>query len=168
MGTSGVPFNIPKKRIIESIKKKKGVVSQICDDLDICYDTYSKHIKTNPEYKDAIDSARNNFDTTICDMAETALMRALNQVEDMSASLSSAKFVLNNKGKNRGYSPIQNQPSNSDIQVNDVLRGIKEIFVDEGSESSGQSGMEAQQPVSDSKPRRVDKVSPKRGTKKRL
>jgi hypothetical protein len=104
MGTPGVPFNIKKSRILESIKKKKGVVTQILLDLDIAYDTYAKHIRDNPELKEAIDSARNDFDDTICDMAETALMRSLKQEQDLSASLSSAKFVLNNKGKKRGYS----------------------------------------------------------------
>lgn len=160
MGTRGVPFNIAEKRIIESIKKKKGVVTQICADLGICYDTYSKHIKTNTKYKQAIDDARNDFDTTICDMAETALMRALNQKEDLSSSLSSAKFVLNNKGKSRGYSPLSQTAVLSEVGVNDLLRGIKEISENEGSESASESKMETQQSLSHCKSkRRVDKVS---------
>ena len=168
MGTPGVPFNIPRKRILESIKAKKGVVTQICADLGIAYDTYYKNIKSNAEYKEAIDNARNDYDTTICDMAETALMRALNQKEDLSASLSSAKFVLNNKGKSRGYSAIPAQ-QNNDLDVNVLLKGIKGVLGDEGSESVSGSGVEAQQSVSDCKPkRRVNKVSAKRSSKKRL
>lgn len=105
MGTPGVPFNIPKIVIVECIKKKKGIVTQICKSLDIAFDTFYKHIASDPDMKEVLDTARNDYDTTLCDMAETALMRALNQSEDLSASLSSAKFVLNNKGKNRGYNP---------------------------------------------------------------
>ena len=142
MGTSGVPFNIPKKVIIESIKKKKGVVTQICADLDICHDTYLKHIKPNPEYKEIIDSARNDYSTTICDMAETALMRALNQKDDLSSALSSAKFVLNNKGKDRGYSAIPQTTLLNDVGVNDLLRGLKEISENERSQKPSKSKVE--------------------------
>jgi len=102
MGTPGVPWKMAKSRILEVIKKKKGVVAQICKELDIAFETYVKHIKNKEEFKEAIDNARNDYDTTIADMAENALMRGL-QDEDPNAYLKSAMYVLNNKGRDRGY-----------------------------------------------------------------
>jgi broad-specificity NMP kinase len=151
MGTPGVPFNIPKSRILETIKKKKGVVTQICLELDIAYDTYAKHIKSDPELKSAIDVARNDYDETICDLAETALMRALNQEQDLSASLSSAKFVLNNKGKKRGYSPIPVVADNKEAELAGIVNGLKELLEKRRGESVSGSKVEAKQPLSDSK-----------------
>jgi hypothetical protein len=123
MGTPGVPFNIPKSRILEIIKKKKGVVTQICSALKIDWKTYHKHIYKNPELKEALDIARQDYDETICDLAETTLMRVLKQQEDLSASISSAKFVLNNKGKSRGYTP----PNAHRDLSEDEKRQLKEI-----------------------------------------
>jgi len=167
MGTSGVPFNIPKLRIIESIKKKKGVVTQICADLDISFPTYAKHIRDNPDLKQAIDDARNDFDTTICDMAETVLMLAMKQKDDMPSSLSSAKFVLNNKGRNRGYNPPTQGIENKDWGVNELLKGIKGVLGDSGSKGLSESGVEVKQPVPHSEQKRkLNKVSAKSSTKK--
>lgn len=167
MGTSGVPFSIPKSRILECIKKKKGVVTQICAELEIAFDTYAKHIRDNPELKKAIDDARNDFDTTICDMAETALMRALNQKDDLPSALSSAKFVLNNKGRSRGYCPptVSTQPI--DLDLNAISRGISEILEDTASKVIGEPGMATKPSLQDSKQRRgLGKISAKRRAKK--
>ena len=103
MGTPGVPLNIPRERIVQSIKKKKGIVTQICSDLDIDYHTYQKHIRDNPELKSMIDRARHDYKETICDMAETALMRAINQKEDLNIAAKYSQYVLNNMGQGRGY-----------------------------------------------------------------
>lgn len=140
MGTPGVPWKAPKSVILECIKNRKGVVTHICADLHIAYDTYAKHIKNDPELKEAIDTARNDYETTLCDMAETALMRALNQKDDLSAAISSAKFVLNNRGRKRGYTPPTVNDS-KDLEILGVLNGIKNLSGDSGSKATGKSEM---------------------------
>lgn len=124
MGTPGVPFDIPREHIVETIKKKKGVVMQILQSLDIAYDTYAEHIKSDPELKKILDRARNDYDEHICDLSETVLMKALNQ-DDLGHALGSAKFVLNNKGRSRGYSPINSQEPQSNAEA---LKPMNDFF----------------------------------------
>lgn len=113
MGTPGVPLNIPRERIVQSIKKKKGIVTQICADLDIDYHTYQKHIRDDPELKAMLDRARHDYKETICDMAETAIMRAINQKDDLNVAAKYSQYVLNNMGQDRGY----NHPEASQIKI---------------------------------------------------
>ena len=103
MGTAGVPFNIPRDHIVQLIKKKKGVITQICKDLDICYHTFKKHVLSDPELKKLVAEGRNDYKQTICDMSENALMRALNQDQDLGISVKAAQYVLNNQGHHLGY-----------------------------------------------------------------
>ena len=80
----------------------------------------------DPEIKDALDEARTEYDTILCDSAENALLFALNQREDIGSAVRSAQYVLNNKGRRRGYTPpsvSQNQNSEGDRAVIDVILG---------------------------------------------
>lgn len=149
MGTQGVPITVTKSQITEAIKKKKGVGAQICQHFDISYDTFYKLIKKY-NLKDELQVARNDFDETICDMAETALMRALNQKEDLSSSLSSAKFVLNNKGRKRGYYPPVAQTQQTDTIVHGIQEGISQLSKESRGQALSIPAMETEQPLSDS------------------
>ena len=106
MGTPGVPFNIDKATIVETIKKRKGVITHICKDLHVCHGTMLKHINLDPELKELLDETRHEFSESLCDMAENTLAFAMNNRDtDPGNALGSAKFILNNLGKKRGYAP---------------------------------------------------------------
>lgn len=105
MGTSGVPWNVPKNRIIEAIKAKRGVLTHVCKELDAAHETVLRHINKDPELKAVLDAARHEYDDLICDLSENTLLYAVSQKEDLSNGIRAAQFVLNNKGRKRGYTP---------------------------------------------------------------
>lgn len=106
MGTPGVPFSKTKADILEAIKKAKGIVTHISQLLDCSYETFYVRMRADPEIKEALAKAREEFDENLLDLAEHSLVRAMKQQEDIGNAISSAKYVLNNKGKSRGYSPM--------------------------------------------------------------
>lgn len=106
MGTQGVPLNKTKSDILEAIKKGKGIVTHIAQLLDCSYETFYVRMRADPEIKAALAKAREEFDENLLDLAEHSLVRAMKQQEDIGNAISSAKYVLNNKGKSRGYSPM--------------------------------------------------------------
>lgn len=140
MGIGGVPIKLDPLRILESIKIKKGVVTQIQADLGICSATFYNRIASVPEYKAALDEARKDFDDHICDLAETALTRSLRQELDLGAANAAAKFVLTNKGRGRGYTP----PSASaplteeekQAQAKSLLDGLRKLIDDKRSNNA--------------------------------
>ena len=104
MGTPGVPWNVPKARIVESIKKQQGRLTYVARELDCAWVTLKKRIDADPELAQLVADTRLGFGETLLDFAESALMKGLtsNKAADY---LKSSFFVLNNKGKERGYNP---------------------------------------------------------------
>lgn len=103
MGTQGVPLNLSESAISECIKKRKGVITHICKDLDVSHTALTRFINDRPHLKDELDHARHEYDDLICDLSENTMLYAVSQKEDLGSALSAAKFVLNNKGRKRGY-----------------------------------------------------------------
>lgn len=102
MGVPGVPIKINPSEIAEAIKKYRGVVSRIHPALGMSHDTFYKLLKKHPSLKEALDEARETHTLELVDGAENALVKALSQ-DDMSIALKAAMYVLNNKGRDRGY-----------------------------------------------------------------
>ena len=138
MGTSGVPWNVPKAKIIESIKKFKGRLTYACEELDCAYVTLQKAIKADPELIALVDELRQGYDTKLLDAAESYLVTAMDQKGDLGNGLKAAFFVLNNKGKERGYVPprvVKEEPS----EVNDAIQAVREINASARTEDAGGS-----------------------------
>ena len=149
MGTQGVPIDIPKSSLISSIKKRKGVLTHVCKDLDITHPTAHKLINADPDLKQLLAEERNSYDEYLCDKAESVLVYALNKCEsDLSNALGASKFILNNKGKNRGYSlkPDVNAQHDSEDKV---LAAVREMEASSRNEASSRSSMEDQPPILD-------------------
>lgn len=156
MGTQGVPWNVPKSRILESIRAKKGVITHICKDLDVHYDTVTRHIKKDPELQEALDLARNEYDDLICDMSENTLLYAVSQREDLSSGIRAAQFVLNNKGRKRGYTPPSVNPDQGKQEsavVDTLLDGFRQLHASQSKEQplghSDSQAVDAPLPVVD-------------------
>ena len=104
MGTPGVPWTVDKLTIVEALKKRKGAVTLAAKDLSCCYTTLNKRIKEDEELKELVSQLRNAFTTELLDSAEDTLLYALdNKDQDLANALKSSFYVLNNKGKERGY-----------------------------------------------------------------
>lgn len=102
MGTPGVPWNVSKEAIVAAIKRQHGRLTFACKELDCAYDTLRRYLIKHPDVQEIVDQCRNGFDTTLLDTAESVLMKAMTQNE-MGHALKAGFFVLNNKGKDRGY-----------------------------------------------------------------
>lgn len=104
MGTQGVTFDKPRSVIIEAIKKHKGRLTKVAKELGCHYETVRKYTDPDPELVELIKMLRADYDANLCDLAEDTLTDAMdNRGLDMNNALKSAFFVLNNKGKDRGY-----------------------------------------------------------------
>lgn len=104
MGIPGVPFSCTKEEILKAIKKSGGRYIHIAALLNYSDSTVRVHIEDDPELLQALKDARNTRDEGLLDGAEDALKLALEKSGvDMTSALRSAFYVLNNKGKGRGY-----------------------------------------------------------------
>lgn len=149
MGTPGVPLDIPKSVIVETIKKRKGVMTHISKDLNISQTTAYKHFNADPELKQLLSEERNSYDEYLCDKAESVLVYALNKCEtDLSSALGASKYVLNNKGKSRGYS-LKPDPNTQSDSEDKVLAAVREMEASSRNEASSRSSMEDQPPILD-------------------
>lgn len=123
MGIPGVPFNCTKNQILDAIKKSGGRFLHIAALLNYDDSTVRKHINADPELVQALKDARNTRDEGLLDGAEDTLKLALEKADtDIQSALKSAFYVLNNKGKERGYASPDEKAADRMIQINNVER----------------------------------------------
>lgn len=116
MATPGVKFDTPLEEIVELIKKHRGRLTKVAKELNCKYDTVRKYTDPYPEVVQLIKELRRDYEEDMCDLAEDTLFDAMDKrLVDMSNALKSAFFLLNNKGKDRGYNHPDSQ--NSGIQL---------------------------------------------------
>ena len=138
MGTPGVAYQVNIPDILKVIEEKRGVVTQIHKQLGISHTFFYELIAKYPEIKKAIDEARLVLDDTLCDAAENALLFALSQREDLGSSVRSAQYVLNNKGRKRGYTPptVAQAPDSLKPDIDRVLSGFDKLHAGQPQEQS--------------------------------
>jgi len=111
VGTPGVPLNITKKDLESALRKTRGILSQASKSLGIGRTALYRHIDKFPELRELIDELREDFECEILDDSEGVLKHALSVKEtDLGNSLKAAFYILNNKGRSRGYTPPNAQP----------------------------------------------------------
>lgn len=125
MATPGSKWTVKKSAIVEALKEKKGRLTYVARHFNVKYETLKKKIDADPELIELVSNLRNDFENTILDMAENCVAVAIgNQKEDPSNALKSAFYVLNSKGKSRGWSntliSTENTISIVDIQNKDM------------------------------------------------
>lgn len=152
MGTSGVPLNIPKSVIIDTLKREKGRISYACKALDICSQSLRNLINADPELIELLSILRHDFETALLDKAESTLIYAMEQNEkDLTNSLKSTFFVLNNKGKPRGYFPPTYKQS-EEGSIDEVRGAIQAAQDDARNRTLSRSELEAEPSVLDKGP----------------
>lgn len=128
MGVSGVPWKCEKSRIIEALKRNKGVMTRTCAELDCDYTTLKKRINADPELIEILSDARHTFDNTLLDMAENTLMYAMGlQKTEIHAALKASFYALNNKGRERGYQRIKGDDDGSETPVEALKKALREL-----------------------------------------
>ena len=104
MGTPGVPCNLTEDLILDAIKKASGRMNKIAEILDLSMTCAREHLFRYPECVKLLANERNKRDESLLNGAEDTLQYAIDQRDkDVNAALKSSFFVLNNKGKLRGY-----------------------------------------------------------------
>jgi len=106
MGTSGITWIPPEQSVlIALVKKHRGRISRIADELDISIDTLHKYVDSNVEFNEALNAARQKYIHDVCQKSEETLNVAQDRRDiDMNCALKSAFFCLNNLGARYGYS----------------------------------------------------------------
>lgn len=83
-----------KKKMIETIRKSKGIVVSICKNLDMTRTAFYKRLENDQELRYELELARDE----LCDFSETKLWE---HVKD--GNLQAVMFVLKTLGRHRGY-----------------------------------------------------------------
>ena len=152
MGTSGVPWVVDKTVIVETLKARKGRLSYAAKDLNVHFSTLKNRIDADPELVQLLQDLRNGFDVLLVDSAEDLLLYAIAQKEkDLTNALKSSFYILNNKGRSRGYSPNKSgEGSGEGCDIRELAHSITECDTPiPPVEAIGKSSMENQSSLLD-------------------
>tara|TARA_R100001015_G_C4567537_1_gene126166 strand:- start:317 stop:688 length:372 start_codon:yes stop_codon:yes gene_type:complete len=97
-----------KKKMIDTIRKSKGIVVSICKNLDMTRSAFYKRLESDQELRYELELARDE----LCDFSETKLWE---HIKD--GNLQAVMFVLRTLGRHRGYIEKQEVEQTS-TQVN--------------------------------------------------
>jgi len=128
MAVQGIKFNVPKSVVSATIIECKGRLNKISDKLNFWVGTVREFIRADPELSALLDEMRNKRDEDLLEGAEDVLQYAIDvKADDLTNALKSAFFVLNNKGRGRGYLPpaLQNQQEVKVMSVEDLIIAAK-------------------------------------------
>jgi hypothetical protein len=124
MGTSGVPWQSDKNKIIETLRARKGRLTYVAKDLGVCYATLQKRIKADSELEELTANLRKEFSANLVSSAEDTMMFAMNKRSDeLGNALKSATYILNTLGRDFGYGSTQEQKEAT-------LENVREAVVD--------------------------------------
>lgn len=108
-----------KKAMIKAMEKCMGIVTTAAKMAGINRTTHYEWLKTDPEYKDKVES----LDNLILDFAETNLHQ---QIEE--GNTTATIFLLKTRGRKRGYIERQNIKMEADINTTKISpEGQKKI-----------------------------------------
>lgn len=120
MATQGSEWKVTKSEILEMLKKHEGRITYAAKELKVCYETLLKYVKKF-DLVNKLEEIRSDAEDAFIDLAENSLKKALkNHDNDVAHALKSAFFVLNSKGKKRGWTNTQlktESPSVSDVEA---------------------------------------------------
>lgn len=104
MGTPGVPWIVEKDTISDALKKTKGRIEPAAKILGVAGFTLRRRLTEYPDLQELVTQLRSSFEQALLDQAEDTIEHAMNQTPtDLNNALKSAFFVLNSKGKERGW-----------------------------------------------------------------
>ena len=105
MATSGIAWNPPKETIITVLKECKGVLTHAAKKFDVTPLTLRRKVQQDDELVELLKNLREDYETVMLDMAENCVAFAMSQqTKRPEQALKASFFVLNSKGKTRGWS----------------------------------------------------------------
>lgn len=112
------PEKLDRKEIIDAIKKYHGKVAFVAQSLSVSTATIYNYVNKYSTVKAALDDAQNNWDEGLLDTAESKLQKAVNN-----GDVWAIRYILNTKGKKRGYGE-----KNNAVDLDDRPQPIKVII----------------------------------------
>lgn len=109
-----------KKNMLKALRKANGIVTKAIEKANINRATHYKWIKTDPDYKQAV----NDIDEEQLDFTESMLRENIKSKKEASIF-----FHLKTKGKHRGY--IERQETVDRSQFEDRLENLTDEELDE-------------------------------------
>jgi len=102
-----------RQKVIDLIKKYKGKIAPVAQEMGCCVATIYNYANRYKSVKKAIKQAKETWDCTLVDAAETKLYQAVTR-----GSAWAVKYALETKGRKRGYttSPVTEEDEGSKMQ----------------------------------------------------
>jgi len=107
-----------KKAMIQALEKSLGVVTSACKAVGINRSTHYEWLKTDEEYKKAVEDVEN----IALDFAESQLHKQI-----MDGNTAGTIFYLKTKGKKRGYierTEVQQETTYKSLDINIIDTGV--------------------------------------------
>ena len=126
MGTPGVPFPYTEDDIKESIIKHNGVMRKVAEELNCSHDCIYRHFNKYPSLKSILEQYRYGRKERVLDSSEDVLLYAVEECKekDLTNSLKAAFFFLNNRGKDRGYTPLPEVSNQAKEEAKQALKDL--------------------------------------------
>jgi hypothetical protein len=116
--TSGVrKKEIKKEIIIEAIQAKNGNVTAVANHFSITRERVYHYLRKYPEISQALDEVRNLNEEHDLDVAEFVVRNTLLMKDNPRLRFESAKYILDNKGKRRGWGNTR-----SDLDIRGLMQ----------------------------------------------
>lgn len=130
MGSPGCPFPYGENDIRNAIIKTKGVMRQAAKELNCDPATLYRHFNKYPALKPILDEYRWGMKEEDLDSAEEVLRHAMTKCaeSDLTNALKASFFFLNNRGKERGYSPIPEQNKEQQKEAYAAVKALAEAM----------------------------------------
>lgn len=104
MATSGSPWIVKKKDIIQALKDKKGRLTHVAKHFHVDYKTIQRKINADSELAQLVSDLRNDFEATIIDLAENCVAATMASMKDEPGlALKAAMYTLNSRGQKHGW-----------------------------------------------------------------
>lgn len=133
MGIGGVRWDCEQHIIEEAIIKYRGNLRKASAMLGVSDMTMRRRINVTPELQVLLKECRNHLSEYMVDGAEDVLDFAItNREADLGAALKAACFVLNNKGRERGWQGFIRNGEDANFVLG-VLDRVKNASIQNGS-----------------------------------
>lgn len=131
MGLQGVAFKATDLEIIDKIKEFHGRIEVVATYFGVTPQTIYNRINRSPEIKTALEEEREHTLEVDLDMAQTAIRVALGRTDEdnIDSALRASFYLLNNKGKKRGFAHPESVSKESSAEHIAVMQEHTKILL---------------------------------------
>lgn len=134
MAIPGIPHGITDDEFIIAFERCGGILEQAAAELGVTTKCIHDHMRKNPSVREELNQIRRRYQYRMLDRAEKVLNDSMDQEEDPNLAFRSSVYVLNNLGRDRGYShpEVSKVLEERSLADNFVAAGAKVSVCDDG------------------------------------